>query len=151
MEHTHLRRFSRLHVSDPLYFITTCVANRRALLADPHISEILIDEWQTALERHRWAIGSYVIMPDHVHFFCRSAGSQVRLSTFVGRWKEYTAKRVCRMNDRGSVWQREFFDHVLRSDESYGEKWTYVRENPVRAGLVSAWQEWPYQGHVHFR
>jgi len=31
----------------------------------------LIDEWKRARERHRWAIGRYVIMPDHVHFFCR--------------------------------------------------------------------------------
>jgi len=34
-------------------------------------------------------------------------------------------------------WQDGFFDHLLRSDESYGEKWNYVLQNPVRAGLVS--------------
>jgi len=36
------------------------------------------------------------------------------------------------------VWQRGFFDHLLRSDESYAEKWNYVRENPVRAGLAQS-------------
>jgi len=45
------------------------------------------------------------------------------------------------------LWQREFFDHVLRSDEGYAEKWDYVRENPVRAGLVRSPNEWPYFGN----
>src|SRR6478672_8443810 len=42
-----------------------------------------------------------------------------------------------------TLWQREYFDHVLRSDESYAEKWDYVRENPVRAGLVRSSNDWP--------
>ena len=37
-------------------------------------------------------------------------------------------------------WQKGLFDHVLRSGESYDEKWDYVRENPVRAGLVQDWE-----------
>jgi hypothetical protein len=43
-------------------------------------------------------------------------------------------------------WQKGFFDHLLRSDESYSQKWEYVRENPVRAGLARSWEEWPYRG-----
>jgi hypothetical protein len=46
------------------------------------------------------------------------------------------------------LWQPAFFDHILRSDESYGEKWNYVRENPVRAGLVKSSVDWPYQGEI---
>ena len=45
-------------------------------------------------------------------------------------------------------WQKEFFDHVLRSDESYESKWLYVRENPVRAGLVSSAEDWPCAGEM---
>src|SRR4029077_13534604 len=46
------------------------------------------------------------------------------------------------------LWQPGFFDHVLRNDESYSQKWEYVRENPVRAGLVVRADEWPYQGEL---
>ena len=46
------------------------------------------------------------------------------------------------------LWQPGFFDHVLRHDESYSQKWEYVRENPVRAGLVVRADEWPYQGEL---
>ena len=41
-----------------------------------------------------------------------------------------------------------FFDHVLRSNESYSQKWNYVRENPVRSGLVKSVADWPYQGEI---
>jgi len=48
----------------------------------------------------------------------------------------------------GRDWQPGFFDHILRSDESYTEKWNYVRDNPVRAGLVEIADDWPYQGEI---
>jgi REP element-mobilizing transposase RayT len=45
-------------------------------------------------------------------------------------------------------WQRGFFDHVIRSEESYDQKWLYVRNNPVRAGLVRSAEDWPYAGDI---
>ena len=44
------------------------------------------------------------------------------------------------------LWQPGFSDHILRNDESYSQEWEYVRENPVRAGLVTRGDDWPYQG-----
>src|SRR5213082_3467310 len=45
-------------------------------------------------------------------------------------------------------WQKGFFDHILRSGDSYSEKWEYVRENPVRASLVKAGTDWPFVGEI---
>jgi len=90
-------------------------------------------------------------MPDHIHFFCAGgAGAGASpLSRFVGAFKEWTAKRICRsLGMSPPVWQREFFDHVLRSHESYADKWLYVRENPVRAGLAHTAEAWPYAGEM---
>jgi len=47
-----------------------------------------------------------------------------------------------------TIWQRGFFDHFLRNEESYGQKWNYVRENPVRAGLIQRFEDWPYAGEI---
>ena len=69
-------------------------------------------------------------------------------------WKSYTSRKIQALGRPRStpaattLWQREFFDHVLRSAESYGEKWNYVRSNPVRAGLVLAADDWPYAGEI---
>ncbi len=47
------------------------------------------------------------------------------------------------------VFQREHWDRQLRSEESYDGKWEYVRQNPVRARLVTDPEDWPYQGELH--
>ena len=46
------------------------------------------------------------------------------------------------------VWQAGFFDHLLRSGESCGEKWNYVRMNPVRKGFAAQPEDWPYAGRI---
>ncbi len=150
-EHTHLQRLSVIFTRQPVFFITACVDGRRPLLATPVNAEILVDEWRNAHLRHGWRIGRYVIMPDHVHFFATPVGDGARLARFVGAWKEWTAKRVAR--DHGAVlplWQPRFFDHVLRSEESYAEKRAYVLNNPVRAGLVGTAEAWPFSGWIDF-
>jgi hypothetical protein len=45
-------------------------------------------------------------------------------------------------------WQKGFFDHILRSEDSYSEKWNYVRENPGRTGLVTAWSDCPFSREI---
>jgi len=103
------------------------------------------------LEFYGWAIGSYVIMPDHVHFFCADGQSKTTLSRMIGAWKQWSAKEICPLvGIEAPLWQKEFFDHLIRSDESYSEKWEYVRQNPVRAGLVSDVNNWEYTGHIHY-
>ena len=46
-------------------------------------------------------------------------------------------------------WQKGFFDHVMRSEESYSEKWLYVAENAIRKKLVERFEDWPYQGEIY--
>ena len=147
--HKHLHRLERVWVDWPNYFITTCTFERRPILTSRAVAEILINEWRNAHSRHGWAIGRYVIMPDHVHFFCSAELDAKTLPTFMQAWKQWTSKRIVReLKLSGKVWQEEFFDHVLRSSESYSQKWDYVKENPVRAGLVMGSDEWPWQGEV---
>jgi putative transposase len=151
--HGHLRRLDRVWIPGAVYFITTCMSQRQRVLAVPEVADILRREWESARKRHGWLVGRYVIMPDHVHFFCaeRSEGALHSLAGFMNKWKEWTAKQICRaLSIPPPVWQVEFFDHLLRSDESYAEKWLYVRENPVRQKHVAAWEQWPYQGCVDF-
>jgi putative transposase len=147
--HEHLRRLESVWIDWPIYFITTCTFRRRPILASRAVATILLEEWEVAHRRHGWAIGRYIIMPDHVHFFCRAELDAKTLPIFMQAWKQWTSKRILReLNSASHIWQEEFFDHVLRSSESYSEKWDYVRENPVRAGLVTSADDWPWQGEI---
>lgn len=53
------------------------------------------------------------------------------------------------MNVPAPHWQKDFFDHVMRSEESYSEKWLYVAENPIRKNLVKRSEDWPFQGEIY--
>ncbi len=92
------------------------------------------------------AVGRYVIMPDHVHFFVQGNQS-FELTKWVNGLKRTISVALGATSDR-PLWQPGFFDHLLRNDESYAQKWDYIRENPMRAGLVQSVDEWPYQGEI---
>jgi REP element-mobilizing transposase RayT len=93
------------------------------------------------------AVGRYVILPHHLHFFV-ALPSNVKLADWVGTLKRILAQSVNVAGSSDPIWQRGFFDHILRSSESYLQKWNYVRENPVRAGLVSHANDWRYSGEI---
>jgi REP element-mobilizing transposase RayT len=86
-------------------------------------------------------------MPEHVHLFVRG-GPEFRLGRWVGLLKQALTKAAKFSGAKKQVWQPGFFDHLLRNDESYAQKWEYVCENPVRAGLVKFAEDWPYQGEI---
>jgi putative transposase len=101
--------------------------------------------------RYGWTIGRFVAMPGHLRFFCVSneTPKASSLSRFMAGFKQWTAKGILRATGAPPpFWQKEFFDHVLGSDESYESKWRYVEDNPVRAGLVSRADDWPYAGEI---
>ncbi|MDD8017730.1 MAG: transposase [Bacteroidota bacterium] len=149
MPHSHLHRLERIWISSPIFFITTCTDNKRLLLSNESTASILIAEWKSAPERHGWHIGQYVIMPDHVHFFCSAGNESKSLSNFMKHWKELTSKRIKKeCGTEGNIWQREFFDHVIRNEESYAQKKEYIFNNPVRAGLVTNADEWLWKGEI---
>jgi putative transposase len=88
-------------------------------------------------------------MPDHIHLFCAPADfAAMPLESWVRFWKSDVTKH---WNDPSQlpIWQRHFWDTQLRRTESYEEKWDYVIENPVRAGLISCSEDWPYQGELN--
>ena len=154
-KHKHLTRLSHVWIENPIYMINICVDNRKKVLANDMCHKILRDEWYSALEIHGWQIGHYVVMPDHVHFFASPGVKAKSFSEFIGKWKEWTSKRIlkslhCLKSDSNHLWQKEFFDYLIRSNDKYYEKCMYIYNNPLRAGLINENEKWPYCGHIHF-
>jgi putative transposase len=90
-----------------------------------------------------------VVMPDHVHLIFTPLISREKwtfsLPEMMHAIKGRAAHAVNQSLKRsGPVWQDEFFDHVLRTNESMSEKISYICQNPVRANLVKEEQEYPW-------
>jgi REP element-mobilizing transposase RayT len=148
----HLRRLKQIFDTSrsPLFFLTVCMQGRRPLLDNPAVVQVLVQAWEEAEAVHGWMVGRYVVMPDHVHFFAAPSTETAKtLSGFIECWKRWTRRHIRNCGSPSFAWQAEFFDHLMRSTESYAQKWEYVRFNPVRSGLVAEADDWPHQGEIH--
>ena len=143
-----LTRLAWLFTDAPLFFVTACTHQRRQLLADGSVHETFREFARRATEHGVW-VGRYVLMPDHLHLFVSSAPEAAGLSAWMKSLKNTLSKTLRQQRIPTPHWQKGFFDHVLRSEESYLEKWQYVALNPVRAGLVTKPDDWPFQGEIH--
>jgi len=128
-------RLLHLSRSGKTYFVTFATSNRIELAATER--DVVFDSCLYGHSR-TGCVHCCVVMPDHVHIVLTPFDSTT-MRTFVGAIKSASAHQIGR-----PLWQRESFDHILRSDESLREKCEYVAANPVRKGLVDAASDWPW-------
>jgi putative transposase len=146
-----LHRLDRVFADHPIYFLTLCVQARRRALESGRV-HAAISRFGTQGIARGCRLGRYVLMPDHLHAFVAFDSADRPAATALPAWVK--ALKGCvskswREAGHGDVrWQKGFFDHVLRTSASYAEKWQYVAMNPVRAGLVSRSDDWPFQGEI---
>jgi len=142
-----LRRLESAFQRLPIYFVTACTHNRLPVIGRDDIHTAFIRFAEEAANRGV-RVGSYVLMPDHLHIFVVIDDRQLTLSAWIKSMKNALSKTLRSQYVQSPHWQKGFFDHVLRSSESYSAKWDYVRNNPVRAEFVSKWNDWPYLGEI---
>lgn len=134
------------HNTPIILFVTICTKDRKQILTDSAVHNAVLAAWQM---QPSWLVGRYVIMPDHIHLFCAPATLDIPpLEGWLRFWK-LLATRNWPNQVHLPIWQRHFWDTQLRRGESYDEKWDYVVENPVRAGLASRAGDWPFQGELN--
>jgi putative transposase len=132
----------------PFYFVTFNTSLRSHVLARTEIHDVFRAFCERALEHYDIAVGRYVLMPDHIHLFVACPPDGIILSQWVQALKSVLGKQLLRLGVQKPHWQEGFFDHLLRSSESYSEKWDYVRMNPVRAAFCKQSQDWAFQGEI---
>lgn len=123
--------------SDAVFFLTICCRERGPnQLCTATAAARLFAAVAIRQRTGRWHVHLLLLMPDHLHALA-SFPREVEMRAAVASFKGFTAKRA------GIRWQRDFFDHRLRSDDSYEDKAHYVRMNPVRKGLVERREDCP--------
>lgn len=120
-----------------------CTKDRRAMLARDEVTKILSEEWRAAHERHSWAVGRYVIMPDHVHFFCRPELGAPRLSEFIGAWKSWTSRKIHALVGHG---QRPRLQHCGNASSliTFFAPMKVMISNGITFSIIRFAREWKY-------
>ena len=120
------------------YFITICCREKgHNCLCRENISKEIFKTAAIYDDRQLWYLELMLLMPDHLHALI-SIDGDASLSSTLGNFKRAMTKFA------GIEWQRNFFDHRLRCDENFEKKAAYIRNNPVRSGLVMNEEKWPY-------
>jgi REP element-mobilizing transposase RayT len=126
-----------------VYHVTFRLEKNRQYLTDQQ--RRLISKYVESTElRSYWTLLAWVVMPDHVHLLFELTGNKT-LSQLIGRIKSKTALELNRgFATKNSIWQKGFYDHGLRSEESLLNTARYIIANPIRAGICSSARFYPY-------
>jgi REP element-mobilizing transposase RayT len=144
---------SRVHV----FFVTLCTVRKQPYFKSPDVCTEIVSELEFRRTSDEIKLFCFCIMPDHLHLLISLKESYTRkngafgdrtLQKWVSSFKRYSARRVGQMWDINPLWQKNFYDHVVRDDESLIEICEYILNNPVRKGISSSWEEYQYSKTV---
>lgn len=125
-------------------------------LRDPHVAE-MVQEAFLFFQGVRYKIHEWCVMPNHVHVLFQPTNGRT-MSKSVASWKAFTGRRISEWRMRtgldpdahgGPVWQREYYDRFIRDVNHYETVVAYIRDNPVKAGLVERAEDWAYSSAGH--
>jgi putative transposase len=122
-----------------IYFVTMSVKDRRRVLANPDVFDAIKVTSAQLQKRH---VLAGVIMPDHAHWIVSPVDDrELSVGDFSHGFKRLLWKSL---GSQLWEWQGRCFHRLLRSDENLWSKWIYVKDNPIRHGLVQRADDWPY-------
>jgi putative transposase len=131
------------------YFLTFCTYERQPLFhIAPHVALVESHFLQTA-KSMGFADLAHCFMPDHLHTAVEGRDENADLKAFVARMKQYTGFHFKKTFGR-QLWQRYGYEHVIRHDEPTRAIIRYILENPIRAGLVRAVEDYRFVGSSEY-
>jgi putative transposase len=149
--------YRRFYVPGGQFFFTIVTARRRPILANPQAQAALRQAIETCRESKPFQIPALVLLPDHLHMIWTMPPYDHNFSTRIGRIKadfsrlwlasgghETSVREYDRKNGRRGVWQRRFWEHLIRDPTDFENHYHYIHFNPVKHGYVQCVRDWPW-------
>jgi putative transposase len=152
--------YRRLYVTGGTYFFTVVTYKRRPILSTEAI-DILRNAFRYTMHKHPFTIVASVILPDHMHFIWtlppQSGDYSMRWrlikSFFTRNWYRQQSESESesrRKKREADIWQRRFWEHLIRDEADLSNHIEYIHYNPVKHGLVKAPVDWKYSSFMKF-
>ena len=145
--HKNIRLKPEHYKGQGWYFVTLCCAERRRIFDSPKEAFWVIDELGRAASRRGFGVYAYSVMPDHLHALAHGAAVTSDLLKFMKDFKQTTAYHFERSH-HAVLWQKKYYEHILRTKESVDSVAAYIWMNPVRKGLCKSPEEYPFSGSM---
>ena len=125
------------------YFVTSVTKDRTPFFLKSRAALTVLETLKWLAEKDRITLVVAVVMPDHLHFIAQL--KEETLSKVMHSLKSYSANEINKiLGRRGHVWERQYYESGIRSEQPLIEKVEYCLRNPERKGLVQDFREYPY-------
>ncbi|MBI2860400.1 MAG: transposase [Chloroflexi bacterium] len=153
--------YRRAYLQGGTFFFTVVTYKRYPIFKEAATINLLRQCFQAAMGTHPFRVDAIVILPDHLHTIWTLPTGD---SDFSSRWKrikatfsrnyaggttEDVSTSMRRKREKG-IWQRRFWEHVIRDQMDFMRHCDYIHYNPVRHGLVNSPLEWKYSSFRKF-
>jgi putative transposase len=143
--HKNIRRAAEHYVGQRRYFITLCCPLRRPLLRDASVARLVVEMLRDVSFEYRFAVYVYCVMPNHLHALVIGLDRSSNMMNVVEHFKKVTNEFHRKL--RGSdLWQKKFYDRILRDSDPNGDVANYIWMNPVRQDLCVKPEDWEFSG-----
>lgn len=153
--------YRRLYVPGGTYFFTLVTYNRRQIFANPEAVELLREAFRYTRKRNSFEIIASVILPDHLHVIWSDKDGSSDYSTVWRLIKSHFTRYWCvdsledinlsrLQKGEKHVWQRRFWEHLIRDEKDLENHIEYIHYNPVKHGLASTPSDWQYSSFMKF-
>jgi len=129
------------------YSLTFCTFNREPYFQDAETVRVTLTQIERAAQLEGFEVPAYCFMPDHTHLLVVGGSHESLLPRFIKTSKQLSAYEYRQRTGR-SLWQRSGWDRVLRGEEATSDVARYILANPVRAGLVTSAEHYPFSGSL---
>jgi putative transposase len=127
------------------YFITICSHEGKEAFSNKDVAKAVIESLKKNKIKSHFKIYIYCLMPDHLHILLNPGNSNLSVSRFIQTFKSQTGFWYEKQYG-SSLWQRGFYDHIVRQNENLIKIAQYILDNPVRKELVEEPEQYPYSG-----
>ena len=144
----HRRQFARIEA-----ILDACAGNQK-WLSNETIAAGVLDNLAWLEDKRGWRLYAATVMPNHLHLLMRNVeGRSGQLLEDLAHYKSFTGQMANRALGRsGRFWAKEDFDHWCRTPDKVVSVARYICNNPVKAGLIQRWSDWPWtRCHEDFR
>ena len=154
-------KYHRVYIKGGTYFFTIVTFQRKKILNEPENIQVLRDAFEYIKKKHPFHLDAYVILPEHIHLIITLPENDDDFSTRIRLMKSYFSRNCNnlykqlpdgsrKLKNEQLIWQRRFWEHVIRDNKDYKQHVEYIHYNPVTHGLVSKPIDWVYSSFRRF-
>ncbi|GJM42533.1 MAG: transposase [Ardenticatenaceae bacterium] len=145
-------RIKRAYVADAIYFVTAVTKNRQPIFKNSANIALLRQTIRDVKFLYPFEMRGYGFLPDHFHMQFHAEGETAVTKILHSTKRNFTInyKKAHNISEPISLWQKRFWDHVIRDERDYLNHLHYIHFNPVKHGLVTKPEDYPHTSYHEY-